>query len=105
MQLHQDKEHRDKIKPLIAGANGAMQMAPYDGIAEFHARDYETFEKFMLQAFHDPAQTGDQAKFADTTGPFHVMAGYDNLILGSGMDSANGYDGILPSDSRFIISD
>jgi hypothetical protein len=34
------------------------------------------------------------------TGPIHVMAGYDNLIYGSKIETSGGSDGILPNDSR-----
>ncbi|KAF2132409.1 hypothetical protein P153DRAFT_275417, partial [Dothidotthia symphoricarpi CBS 119687] len=100
IQLHQDKEHRDMIQPLLAAVGGAMLLAPYDGIAEFHTSDYATFEKFILSVFNDPIQVGDQQTFIEAGAPLHVMAGYENLIFGSGIETSNGYDGILPEDSR-----
>lgn len=33
-------------------------------------------------------------------GPIHVMAGYDNLIFGSKIETSGGEDGILPTDRR-----
>lgn len=82
-----------------------MQLAPYDGIAEFHTKDYETFEKFILSVFADPLLVEDQHEFVDAGSPLHVMAGYDNLIFGSGIKTSKGYDGILPGDRRFIYSE
>jgi hypothetical protein len=31
---------------------------------------------------------------------FHVMAGYDNLVYGTFLETSGGRDGIMPSDSR-----
>ncbi|KAJ4374296.1 hypothetical protein N0V83_003037 [Neocucurbitaria cava] len=103
-QFHQDEENRAKVQHLLTAVNGAMQLAPHDGIAEFHAKDYETFEKFILSVFADPIIVGDQQVFVNAGSPMYVMAGYENLIFGSGIRTSNGYDGILPEDHRFKYS-
>jgi hypothetical protein len=81
-----------------------LAIAPYDGVAEFLTKDYKTFEKFILQIFHDSAMVADQQSFVDTGSPMQVMAGYDNLIFGDGIDASKGKDGILPGDSRLAYT-
>lgn len=101
IKFHQDEDARNKLQRLITGTGGAMALAPYDAIAEFHTKDYETWEKFILSVFSDPAIVGDQNKFVDGTSPLHIMGGYDNLIFGSGIRTSGGYNGIMPGDRRF----
>ncbi|CAO2657218.1 Nn.00g033440.m01.CDS01 [Neocucurbitaria sp. VM-36] len=104
-QFHQDDEHRNNVQRLLAAVGGSMQLAPYDGIAEFHTKYYETFERFILSVFADPLIVGDQRKFVNMSSPLHVMAGYENLIFGSGINTSNGYEGVLPGDLRLKYSE
>ena len=81
-----------------------MEIAPYDGIAEFLTKDYETFEAFIMQIFGNPILVADQQTFV-ASGAMHVMAGYDNLIFGDSINAAEGRDGILPGDERLVRSE
>jgi hypothetical protein len=103
LQFHQDAHHRQLIQPLIAVADGLMEIAPYDGVAEFLSRDYQTFEQFIMQIFGNPVLVADQQTFV-ASGAMHVMAGYDSLIYGDAIDAADGGDGILPGDERLVRS-
>ncbi|KAF3035628.1 hypothetical protein E8E11_005607 [Didymella keratinophila] len=103
-QFHQDAHHRQFIRPLIAVSNGLMEIAPYDGVAEFLTKDYATFGAFILQIFGNPILVADQQSFVDSSLPMHVMAGYDDLIFGDAIDAAEGRDGILPDDPRLVYS-
>lgn len=98
LQFHQLKKHREMIKPLLD--MGGMAIAPYDGIAEFHAKNYASFERFLMDAFNDPANTADHQHFVDSSVPLQVMAGYDNLIFGGAVKTSGGVNGILPLDER-----
>ncbi|KAF1841557.1 uncharacterized protein K460DRAFT_291381, partial [Cucurbitaria berberidis CBS 394.84] len=101
LRFHQDKQNWANAQRLLTAVGGAMQLALYDGIAEFHTKDYETFEKFVLSVFADPLLVGDQKKFVSSDSPLHIMAGYENLIFGSGISISNGYDSVVPGDRRF----
>jgi hypothetical protein len=92
------------IQPLIDKCNGQLAIAPYDGVAEFLTKDYETFEKFITQAFANSVLVADQQRLVDASAAMHVMAGYDNLIFGDAIDAAEGRDGILLGDERLISS-
>lgn len=83
---------------------GLLEIAPYDGVAEFLTKDYETFEKFVLQIFNDPVLVADQQGFVDARSAMHVMAGYDELVYGDAIDAARGRNGILPGDKRLKCS-
>ena len=52
-----------------------QEVAPYDGIAEFHAKDAGSVLKFIDNAFADPVIGKDQQYFTDGRMKFHVMAG------------------------------
>ncbi|KAF2444498.1 hypothetical protein P171DRAFT_485947 [Karstenula rhodostoma CBS 690.94] len=99
VQFHADGASRQAIQSLVD--TGSVEVAPYDGIAEFHAKDAESVLKFIGNAFADPVIGRDQAYFTDGRMKYNVMAGYDTLIYGSGIQTSGGTDGILPGDSRF----
>lgn len=103
-QFHQDEMQRVKIKPLIDATGGLLAIAPYDGIAEFLTKDYETFEQFVMQIFLNPVMVDDQQSFVDASTAMHVMAGYDYLVFGDAFSASQGKDGILPSDPRLVYS-
>jgi len=103
-QFHQDQAQRQNIQPLLEATGGLLAVAPYDGIAEFLTKDYQTFEKFIMQIFLNPIMIADQQSFVDASTAMHVMAGYDNLIFGDAIDASKGKDGILPNDSRLVRS-
>ena len=81
-----------------------LEIAPYTGVAEFVTRDYDAFEKFIMQIFHDPVLVADQQEFVDARSAMQVMAGYDELVYGDAIDAARGRDGILPRDPRLVCS-
>lgn len=86
------------IQPILDG--GGVVLAPYDGIAEFHARDAASLQRFISRAFADPQVSADEDVFVDKSGPLHLMAGYDNLIFGSEIATSGAGHGILPDDNR-----
>jgi hypothetical protein len=73
-------------------------------MAEFLMKDYDTYEKFIMQIFLNPVMVADQQSFVDASAAMHVMAGYDNLIFGDAIDASKGKNGILPSDPRLVHS-
>lgn len=81
-----------------------MAIAPYDGIAEFQTKDYDAFEKFIMQIFRNPVLVADQQSFVDAGAAMHVMAGYDNLIFSSAAGATKGKNGIQPGDERLVYS-
>ncbi|OAG11158.1 uncharacterized protein CC84DRAFT_1132697 [Paraphaeosphaeria sporulosa] len=99
VQFHADQASRVAIQSLED--TGSVEVAPYDGIAEFHAKDAESVLKFINNAFGDPVIGKDQEYFVDGAMKLQVMAGYDTLIYGSGIRTSGGTDGILPGDPRF----
>ncbi|KAJ4989790.1 hypothetical protein SVAN01_04627 [Stagonosporopsis vannaccii] len=103
-QFHQDDSHRQIIQPLLNATGGLLAIAPYDGIAEFQTKDYDTFEKFIMQIFHNPVLVVDQQSFVDSGAAMDVMAGYDNLIFSSAGGAARGKTGIQPGDRRLVYS-
>jgi hypothetical protein len=44
LQFHQDQTHMEQIAPMLTDG---MAPAPYDGIAEFHAKDISHLKKFF----------------------------------------------------------
>ncbi|KAF2196416.1 hypothetical protein GQ43DRAFT_476344 [Delitschia confertaspora ATCC 74209] len=72
-QLHMEPKHREGIQPLLQASGGTMQLVPWDGCGK---------------------------RFADIQKGYHIMCGYENLILGSSIPGLGGKDGILVSDSR-----
>ncbi|KAL1602632.1 hypothetical protein SLS60_006049 [Paraconiothyrium brasiliense] len=99
VQFHADREHRDAIQSLVD--TGSVEVAPYDGIAEFHAKDAASVLKFINNAFGDDQIVRDQGYFVNEGIKLQVMAGYDTLIYGSKIETSGGTDGILPGDPRF----
>lgn len=99
VQFHADTAHKKAIQSLVD--TGMVDMAPYDGIAEFHTKDSASILRFINNAFGNPTIVKDQQYFVDTGMTLHVMAGYDTLIYGSGIETSNGTDGIMPADPRF----
>lgn len=102
LQFHAESSYRTQLEPLINLSQGLIRTAAYDGIAEFHAPNYESFYKFITSVLADPAQNGDMPKFVDVNAGIEIMAGYDNLMLGNAIKSSGGNDGILPNDKRLI---
>lgn len=100
LQFNQDRRHCDMIQPLLDSVDGVLALAPYDGIAEFHAKDSASIQRFITHAFGDPAIAADQQLFVDSSYPLQIMVGYDNLIFGSGIKTSGGKHGILPDDPR-----
>ncbi|KAJ4290823.1 hypothetical protein N0V90_010018 [Kalmusia sp. IMI 367209] len=100
VQFHMDKKHRNSLKPLLD--TGSVVLAPYDGIAEFHAKDAASVLRFIDHAFQNETIIKDQMYFVDGSSPLQIMAGYDTLIFGSGIDTSDGTDGILPGDPRLV---
>ncbi|KAF2867957.1 hypothetical protein BDV95DRAFT_610389 [Massariosphaeria phaeospora] len=96
-QFHQDEASRKKLLPIM-GKGGAL--APWDGIAEFHARNEEHWAKFIAGVRANKALMEDELKFIDYSSGLLVMAGYDNVIFGSGISTSNGRNGIMPNDPR-----
>lgn len=54
---------------------GDQEVAPYDGIAEFHAKDAASMLKFMENVLADQLLGRDTAYFVHTSVKFQVMAG------------------------------
>jgi hypothetical protein len=92
------------ISPVVQMSKGAITYAPYDGIAEFYAKDYDHFDKFLSAVFPDPVVNADMQMFADVPFGIHVMGGYDSLIFGRAIHEHGGKDGILASDPRLKYS-
>ncbi|KAL5391114.1 hypothetical protein PMIN06_008535 [Paraphaeosphaeria minitans] len=99
VQFHADAASREAIRSFVD--TGSVEVAPYDGIAEFHAKDAGSVLKFIGNAFGDPVIGKDQNYFVDGAVKLRVMAGYDTLIYGSGIKTSGGTDGVLPGDPRF----
>ncbi|KAJ4348550.1 uncharacterized protein N0V89_009927 [Didymosphaeria variabile] len=63
VQFHADQEHKDAIQSLVDTAS--VEVAPYDGIAEFHAKDAASVLKFIDNAFGDDQIVRDQGYFVN----------------------------------------
>ncbi|KAJ4309788.1 hypothetical protein N0V94_008766 [Neodidymelliopsis sp. IMI 364377] len=100
VQFHQEAKHKAELEPLVQSSGGSMQMLPYDGCAEFHARTAQDFITFMNSVFSSDQLVGCGKRFADVTVGYHVMFGYDNLIFGPGIPTTGGGDGVLAEDAR-----
>ncbi|PSN65186.1 hypothetical protein BS50DRAFT_575250 [Corynespora cassiicola Philippines] len=99
VQFHSEEKDRKAIAPLIESGN--MQFLPFDGAAEFHCKDGESFVKFMNDVYSSPNLVGCGTRFVDMTVPYSVMVGHDNLIFGKAVESSGGSDGVLRGDPRF----
>lgn len=51
VQFHQEAQHKLAMQPLLEASGGSMQIAPYDGCAEFHAESAEKFVEFMKSVY------------------------------------------------------
>lgn len=58
VQFHQEAQHKIDIQPLLEASGGTMQIAPYDGCAEFHAESAEKFITFMKNVYGSPQLVG-----------------------------------------------
>ncbi|KAF1946625.1 hypothetical protein EJ02DRAFT_493745 [Clathrospora elynae] len=102
VQFHQEFQHKVSIEPLLEASGGTMQIAPYDGCAEFHAESVEKFVGFMKNVYassHLLMCSGCGTRFVDLVKGYNVMVGYDNLIFGRGIPGV-GSDAILAEDTR-----
>ena len=77
-----------------------MRLAQYDGVAEFQARDAESLIRFFDVVSKYPEHLKDEESFSDTSEPYAVVVGYDNLIFGAEASTSGGEHGILPGDRR-----
>lgn len=59
LQFYQNTHHCQITPFLIAASNGLIGSAPYNGIAEFLTKDYETCELFVMQIFGNPLSVAD----------------------------------------------
>ncbi|CBX98198.1 hypothetical protein LEMA_P096070.1 [Plenodomus lingam JN3] len=108
VQFHQEDQHKIALEPLLEASIGSMQIAPYDGCAEFHAESAEHFVSFMKGVYasaHLVEKTGCGTRFVDLVKGYHVMAGYDNLIFGPKIRGESGSDGIMKGDKRLNVSE
>ncbi|KAF2005685.1 hypothetical protein P154DRAFT_608684 [Amniculicola lignicola CBS 123094] len=78
---------------------------PWDGCAEFHAKDSEYFVQFIHNIWSSSHLVGCGKTFANIDKPYHIMISYDNLTFGSAAKTSGGEDGIIPSDARLKVSD
>ncbi|KAJ4370419.1 hypothetical protein N0V83_004937 [Neocucurbitaria cava] len=92
IQLHQTPNHRAELKKY------GMEPLPYDGMGEMHLKSLEDWVAFQSSPAFAGKLIEDGANFMD--GTLKVMMGYDNLILGSKIETSGGRDGILPGDDR-----
>ncbi|KAF1965071.1 hypothetical protein BU23DRAFT_546541 [Bimuria novae-zelandiae CBS 107.79] len=115
VQFHADAAHKEALQPLVV--SGSLMSTPrairWDGIAEFHAKDGASIQRFMSNVFANPALVNDQNYFTNRGIKLQVMvggyyatvvltkAGYDTLIFGSGIATSEGTDGVMPGDPRF----
>ncbi|KAF2728953.1 hypothetical protein EJ04DRAFT_569079 [Polyplosphaeria fusca] len=98
VQFHHDARHKEMLAPLLGQG---MALAPYDGCAEFHAKDAEGFLRFMVDVHAAKELVGCGSRFIDEVKGMHIMAGYDNLIFGGKIGTSGGSDGLLGGDRRF----
>ncbi|KAF2274016.1 uncharacterized protein EI97DRAFT_347685, partial [Westerdykella ornata] len=103
-QFHMEQKHRDEIQPLLDASQGPMQLVPWDGCAEFLAKDAESFIKFMNDVYNSNHLMSCGKRFVDLTKGYQIMCGYDNIIYGAGIPGV-GTDGILPGDSRLTYDE
>jgi hypothetical protein len=94
------------VAPLLSSN---VQYAPYDAVAEFHAKDVQHFREFIDAAWASPEVAADIAKFVDMEHGLHILPGYDGLIFGKAIqhvgEGKRGRDGILPGDGRLVYSE
>ncbi|KAH9879860.1 hypothetical protein J1614_001884 [Plenodomus biglobosus] len=105
VQFHQEAQHKSAIEPLLEASMGSMQIAPYDGCAEFHAESAEHFVSFMKGVYASAHLVGCGKRFVDIVKGYHVMVGYDNLIFGPKIRGQSGSDGIMKGDERLNVSE
>ncbi|KZM22513.1 uncharacterized protein EKO05_0009682 [Ascochyta rabiei] len=101
VQFHQEAKHVNDLQPLLDDSGGSIQIMPYDGCAEFHAKSAKEFVVFMKSVWASDHLVGCGKRFADMTQGYYVMVGYDNLIYGNAIPEIGGADGILAEDARF----
>ncbi|KAF2709520.1 hypothetical protein K504DRAFT_432160 [Pleomassaria siparia CBS 279.74] len=95
VQFHQ--VHPEQLVPLLSHG---IVIAPYDGMAEFHAPDIQHVVDFFDIAWGNVELDTDMRSFVDVTAGFQIMGGYDQLIFGAKIHDSAGHDGILSNDPR-----
>ncbi|PSN70681.1 hypothetical protein BS50DRAFT_673459 [Corynespora cassiicola Philippines] len=93
VQCHATSAHRELLKSL------GMDPLPYDGMAELHVKSIEDWLRFQNSDLFKEKLSSDSDFIAE---PPKIMAAYENLIMGSGIKTSGGKDGILPGDKRFV---
>lgn len=53
-----EPKHREEMQPLLEASMGTMKLVPWDGCAEFHARNAVDFTNFMKNIYDSPHLVG-----------------------------------------------